>query len=191
MSLERPPNNFDKGIEIVSGYSIEYWVRKVDSDFKRSGFTFFALFYAPYDGLVLRMYPLFWPNDGLKIPLTIQKGDALRNESGVLAERRGDITSWQSPIIWSISASEVGIYETTLPSKGWYTISILGPIQIDSRGDPQSSTSTHITYISNYDYLQIFGRFQTHEKWESHHFCNNKEMVIKILKIQINIFMKI
>lgn len=155
MSLERPHTHFDRGIELVSGYSIEYWVRKVDSDFERSGFTFFTIFYAPYEDLTLRMYLFFWPRDGLEIPLTIQRGNALRNDSGTFIGRRGNITTWQSPVIWSINASMVGIYEATLPSKGWYTLSISGPIQIDSRDDPRSPTSIHISYIPYYDYLQI------------------------------------
>lgn len=155
MSLERPPTHSDRGVVLVSGYSIEYWVRRVDSDFTRSGFTFFAIFYAPYDSLTLRMYLFFWHRDGLEIPLTIQRGNALRNESGIFVEMRGNITTWQSPVIWSINASRVGIYEATLPSRGWYTLSISGPIQIQSRDDPPPSTSLHISYIPYFYDLQI------------------------------------
>ncbi len=155
MSLERPPTYSDRGIILVSGYSIEYWVRKVDSDFRRSALTSFAVFYAPYEDLTLRMHLFFWPRNILEVPLTIQSGNALRNESGIFVGRRGDIITWQSPVVWSINVSKVGIYETILPSKGWYTLSISGPIQIQSRDDPQSATSLHISYIPYFNDLQI------------------------------------
>lgn len=131
--IKRPFARFGTGLEIISGYSIEYQQSRVNShfDFSHDGST--ALFYSPQDNLTLRMYP-FISSVMSFIPLTIQRGNAYMNESGVLVEKRGDQTLWQSPILMSLNISENGVYDVRLPSKGWYTISMKGPIRRSSGG---------------------------------------------------------
>jgi len=154
ISMRNPPSHFDRGIIIVSGYSVEYWSIKTDHGVE-SNRDFFVVFYAPEDNLTLRISLFFWPREGLEIPLTLQEGNAFHNESGIRVGRRGNITIWQSPIIWSMNTSSVGSYETTLPYKGWYTLCITGPIQIDRPNN--ASSHPHLQRILNpqYDYIQI------------------------------------
>jgi len=133
ISIKRPKTYHFTGIQIVSGYSIDYWYRWTDDGHER-GFNFDIVFYSPQDNLTLRMYLFIYPGTGADIPLTLQKGNAYLNESGVFVEERYNITVWQSPVIWSMNASKKGAYEAPLPSKGWYTLSMTGPIQRTSSG---------------------------------------------------------
>jgi len=123
MSIGNPHTYFSAGIQIVSGYSIDYWHSWPDR-----GFNFDTVFYSPQDNLTLRMYLFIYPGTGADIPLTLQKG------ARVFVEERYNITVWQSPVIWSMNASENGAYEALLPSKGWYTLSMTGPMQRTSSG---------------------------------------------------------
>jgi len=129
ISIRNPHTYFSAGIQIVSGYSIDYWHSWPDR-----GFNFDTVFYSPQDNLTLRMYLFIYPVTGVDIPLTLQKGNAYLNESGVFVEERYNITVWQSPVIWSMNASENGAYEVLLPSKGWYTLCMTGPIRRTSSG---------------------------------------------------------
>ncbi len=61
-------------------------------------------------------------------------GNALRNESGIMVEKRLNYTVWQSPVIWSVNATENRAYEVTLPTRGWYTLSMTEPIRRRSDG---------------------------------------------------------
>ncbi len=149
MSIRRPKTYYDKGIELVSGYNINY--QKIDDKYD---LNFFILFYAPLDNLTLKIDLFLWPQD-VQVPLTIQKGNALRNETGVLVGRIGGMRVWQSPIIWSINASRVGDYEALHPLKGWYTICITGPIQIDEPEDPRFASHLHLRRILGYNCITI------------------------------------
>ena len=110
ISIGKPHTYFSTGIHIVSGYSIDYWYSWPDR-----GFNFATVFYSPQDNLTLRMYLFIYPGTGADIPLTLQKGNAYRNESVVFVEERYNITVWQSPVRWSVNASENGAYEALLP----------------------------------------------------------------------------
>ncbi|HUS77892.1 MAG TPA: winged helix-turn-helix domain-containing protein [Patescibacteria group bacterium] len=92
------------------------------------------VFYVPFDGTVLRIVNTMFniPKD-FYMPLSLQKGNALLNESGVVHrsfEIMGEtFTDWCSPVIWSHNATGWGnIYEVGLPTKGWYTLSLTGPM---------------------------------------------------------------
>jgi hypothetical protein len=52
----------------------------------------------------------------------------------VLVKKRGEETIWQSPILRSLNITENGVYDVLLPSRGWYTISMSGPIRKSSGG---------------------------------------------------------
>jgi hypothetical protein len=131
ISIMRPKTYHFTGVQIVSGYSIDYWHRWPDDG---HGFNFAIVFYSPQDNLTLHMSLFIYPGTGADIPLTLQKGNAYLNESGVFVEERYNITVWQSSVIWSVNASENGAYEALLPSKGWYTLSMTGPLQRTSGG---------------------------------------------------------
>jgi len=147
--IERPFARLDPGLEIISGYCIEYQQSRVNShfDFSHTGST--AVFYSPQDNLTLRMYPFISLLTSF-IPLTIQRGDAYMNESGVLVEEKGEETLWQSPILRSLNITESGVYDVRLPSKGWYTISMRGPIRRSSGG---SYTSRLLGQMINGTYV--------------------------------------
>jgi len=133
LSIKSPHTQWSTGIEIVSGYSISYWHRWGDIGLEERGSSF-IVFYSPYENLVLRMYHSIFPPTGMDIPLTLQKGNAFLNQSGVLVMRIGNYTEWQSPTMWAVNVSENKGYEVLLPSKGWYTLSMLGPISKSGSG---------------------------------------------------------
>jgi hypothetical protein len=131
--INRPHARFSQGLEIISGYNIEYEQSRTNSHFDYFFDGRRALFYSPQDNLTLRVYPFISLVESF-IPLTIQIGNAYQNESGVLVERRGEETIWQSPVLSSLNITENGVHDVLLPSKGWYTISMIGPVRKSSGG---------------------------------------------------------
>lgn len=79
--------------------------------------------YTSYDNctlhLTLQMHSI---SSGLHMPLTVQKGSTFDVETDEIA-----------PVIWSANATMTGEYSILLLSKGWYTISLVGPITTISR----------------------------------------------------------
>jgi len=133
--IQNPYTRFSHGFDIVSGYSLEYEEIRIDSHLEHSVSGFYAMIYAPIDNLTLRMYPFVsFPIDGFELPLTLQRGNAFRNESGVPVEEGPLVTHWQSPIIWSVNATDKEVYDARLTSRGWYTLSMTGPIRIGRGG---------------------------------------------------------
>jgi len=131
--ITRPFARFSLGLEIISGYSLEYEQSRTNSHFDHSFDGPRALLYSPQDNLTLRMYSFISLMESF-IPLTIQWGNAYLNESGVLVQIRGEETIWQSPILRSLNITKNGVHDVLLPSKGWYTISRIGPIRKSSGG---------------------------------------------------------
>ncbi len=131
--ITRPYARLVQGLEIVSGYSLEYQQSRTNSHFDHTVVGHRVVFYSPQKNLTLRMSPFISLVESF-IPLTIQRGNAYQNESGVLVEMRGAETIWQSPILRSLNITENGVYDVLLPSKGWYTISMSGPIRKSSGG---------------------------------------------------------
>jgi DNA-binding transcriptional ArsR family regulator len=130
--------HFSRGIYAVSGWTLSY---KHDT-FKESPFEknyyppyFYAAFYAPVDNLTLYLQPgRQFPMGEFSYPLTLQQGNAWMNESAVRVEQTYpdlNITEvmWQSPIIWGMNVTETAQLEVPLPSEGWYTICMTGPIR--------------------------------------------------------------
>ncbi len=99
------------------------------------------VFYAPYDNLNLRVY-LYINNlpEDFYIPVTLQKGNALLNESAVVfreSEFLG-VTYYVmgAPIIWSKNITGGGAYlDIEIKNRGWYTLSLTGPITVSGYGD--------------------------------------------------------
>jgi len=79
---------------------------------------FYCAVYTPYDGCTLDLF-LFvhWISSGSYATPTVQDGNVF--DLG---------TNETAPVIWSVNATANGEYSVPLPSKGWYTISLGGPI---------------------------------------------------------------
>lgn len=73
--------------------------------------------YVPYDNFTLNLYLFTHATYETVIPITVQEGDIFNLETQAAA-----------PIIWSANATITGIYSVPLTSKGWYTISLFGPV---------------------------------------------------------------
>jgi len=140
ISIKRPYTRFDRGYSIVSGFSLEYWHDWAYESPIRAWRRQFIVFYAPLEGLTLMMHlHAVCSEEGVLFPLTLQRGNAFRNESGVFVEERiypdgGRETVWQSPVIWALNATADESYEVALPSEGWYTLCMTGPIRKPSTG---------------------------------------------------------
>ena len=101
-----------------------------------------GVFYAPSDNLNLKIrlsMPFF--QEDFYLPVTLQRGNALLNESGVVIKlfeyRNMTYAEWRSPVIWSENLTQ-GWHnlDIELPGRGWYTLSLTGPIEVSSTGDP-------------------------------------------------------
>jgi len=132
LTVKKPVTRYSSGLIIVSGYTLEYRYDK-DDEYVWIEDSATAI-YSPLDNLTLKMYLSLNAPNGVYLPLTIQRGNAFLNESGVLVYQHGNYTVWQSPVIWSANASEWRAYHAVLPSKGWYTLSLVGPIGKTSSG---------------------------------------------------------
>ena len=63
------------------------------------------------------------------------------NESGVVFhsyEACGKTCfEWQSPVFWSKNVTSLfGWIEVEIPTRGWYTLSLTGPVKVSSGGSP-------------------------------------------------------
>ena len=141
ISVKQPYTRFAPGYSIVSGFNLEYWHDWAYESPIRTWRRQFIVFYAPVEGLRLKMHLYaVCSEEGVLIPLTLQKGNAFHNESGVFVEERVNPdppyreTIWQSPVIWSHNATGDEAYEAALPSEGWYTLCMTGPILKPSTG---------------------------------------------------------
>ena len=104
------------------------------------------VFYSPQDELVLHIDLMSTAPKGLYIPLTLQQGYAFRNESSipVYSEALGTelIKVWQSRVLWSVNSTMPSqSYDIVLPTEGWYTLSLTGPITVEDDGDAHITAS--------------------------------------------------
>jgi len=118
-----------KGVRIVSQYDLT--VSRWGHSESEVGKTI-ALLYAPIDNLTI--YMLLDNPQRLFLPLTVQKGNIFNNASGVFLRESHGVAVWRSPVIWSMNATDTNIFMACLQSKGWYTFSVGGPIDVDSSG---------------------------------------------------------
>lgn len=100
------------------------------------------VFYTPLDNVTLQVY-LTIRNmpEGFYLPVSLQKGNALMNESGVAfySCETYDKTyfEWLSPVFWSKNVtSSFGWIEVEIPTRGWYTLSLTGPVTVSDDGYP-------------------------------------------------------
>jgi hypothetical protein len=88
--------------------------------------NFFAMIYNPRENSTLKLYLYdVFPENKISVPLCVQKGYATKGEE---ATETWDKSHKFAPIIWSLNPTGRGSYLVPLPSKGWYTVSIMGPI---------------------------------------------------------------
>ncbi|MBS7653228.1 MAG: hypothetical protein QW638_04990 [Candidatus Bathyarchaeia archaeon] len=103
---------------------------------------FSTVLYIPVDNSSLELYLwAIFPEGRIEIPLCIQEGRARRREEATDIWREVEVRPpcgakegmemWRemvAPIIWRINATEKGRYSIPIPHRGWYTVSLLGPI---------------------------------------------------------------
>jgi len=97
---------------------MNYKIDEFDSGFRFEGFPWYCVIYSPYDDSTL--YLALSINTILTeshFPISVQEGNVF-----VLG------TNETAPVIWSANATASSIYSVPLASKGWYIISLVGPI---------------------------------------------------------------
>jgi hypothetical protein len=120
------------GVQIVNKYAITFYYlnQSVSGEGKTYGTGPVLLVYVPVEGSVVDLNVFVNPIDLYELDLTLQRGNALKNETLV----EYDITypdgshAWASPIVWELKTAKNGVYETPSLGKGWYTFSIFGPV---------------------------------------------------------------
>lgn len=138
----RPFTHFSDGLYAVSGWTLSYeHDTSRERPYEENHYPpyFYAVVYAPVDNLTLYLQPgKQFPMGEFSYPLTLQQGNAWMNESAVRVELTYpglNVTDvkWQSPIIWQMNVTDTAQLEVPLPSEGWYTLCMTGPIR-KSRG---------------------------------------------------------
>jgi len=79
----------------------------------------YCVIYSPYDNSTLDL--LLLTHNVLSesyIPISVQEGNVFDLRTNEIA-----------PVIWSVNATVTSIYSVPLASKGWYTISLFGPVK--------------------------------------------------------------
>jgi hypothetical protein len=102
------------GVHVLVGYSTP--IRGICG--AEGPFT--ATIYIPRDDAILEIEAYFWgvhPQPDFVFHLSIQRGDVYE-------------TSGPHPVIWMCNMTGIDTYRVEIPSRGWYTFSILGPIEI-------------------------------------------------------------
>ena len=108
----------EKGASLQSIYTLRYEFDKTDTRFRIQG-PWVCLVYSPYDNSKLRLTLSVStiPSDS-HVSVTVQEGNLF--DLG---------TNETAPVIWKANATASSTYSVPLASKGWYTISIIGPVR--------------------------------------------------------------
>lgn len=129
----------DSGIVLVKRKELRYMYQKEhnpmrDHSILEESKNYVMVFYSPVDNATLNLVAIHGYMSELKsMPITIQKGNALKNESAIVV-KSGYVKDhyfevWQSEILWSTNTTSFGnTYDVSIPSKGWYTLCLTGPI---------------------------------------------------------------
>ena len=81
-------------------------------------------FYLPSKSLVINVTLNIALPEGVYLPLVVQYLDAPMIQ-GVNDHNR---STWMSPILWSVNITESGARAFSIPSQGWYVVSLCGPV---------------------------------------------------------------
>ena len=135
LSKSNPVIYGQNGVHLVSGWSLDYRYDSSDSGFFNLG-NCYCIFYSPGENLTLELSPVKqYPVHDYVYPLSIQKGNAFQNVSSVYVETyyeemNTSYGEWMSPVVWQRNVTSTRPIQVTLPSEGWYTISMTGPISL-------------------------------------------------------------
>ncbi len=137
---DSPDTRFINGLEVVSGSTISYSHDMTKELPERFTYDHYSIFYSPIENATLHISSgKLLPKGDFPFPLTLQKGNAVLNESGVRVETIHEETNttyvqWQSPIIWQRNVTGTESIDIVLDDVGWYTLSMTGPIRRTSSG---------------------------------------------------------
>jgi DNA-binding transcriptional ArsR family regulator len=108
----------EKGASLQSEYTMRYKFYNIDSAFSFEGFPWYCAVYSPYDNSTLCLdLSISTILTESQFPISVQKGNVFDLGANETA-----------PVIWSANATMSSIYSVPLASKGWYTISLVGPV---------------------------------------------------------------
>lgn len=113
-----------EGARLSKEFTLKIQSSKIEGIQRGSFYEFYGgplsrYIYVPQDDCVIEIefYQWFPLNPGRWIPLSIQKGDAydMKNPEN-------------ATILWSADLNRSGTYEAHVPERGWYTVSLIGPV---------------------------------------------------------------
>ncbi len=81
-------------------------------------------FYLPSKSLVINVTMNIALSEGTYLPLVVQDLDAPM----IQGVNEFNKSTWISPIIWSANVTDTRVYNVTVPSQGWYVVSLCGPV---------------------------------------------------------------
>jgi hypothetical protein len=119
------------GVQIVNKFPMTYtYLNQSEGNHPHIFGESYIMIYVPVEGSVVDLNLFVEPVNLYELDLTLQRGNAWRNETWVRQDVPGfeGISTWLSPIVWEVKTMGNGVYETTPLSKGWYTLSFFGPI---------------------------------------------------------------
>jgi hypothetical protein len=95
------------------------------------------LFYAPDDYMTLNVVTIFTRPEIFYFPLTLQRGNAFEGENAYIEHSKVvfgyNVSLWLSPVHWSMNVSSYNqMFDIELPTKGWYTLCLTGPVIVYS-----------------------------------------------------------
>ena len=118
-------------VHIVKGFTLfQRYSKNVGSP---NDIQVVMLFYAPDDGMTLNVATIFTRPEIFYFPLTLQRGNAFEGENAYIVHSEvafgHNHSVWQSPIHWAMNVTSYNqMFDIELPAKGWYTLSITGPV---------------------------------------------------------------
>jgi hypothetical protein len=146
----------DSGTQIVSSYFMSFsYVKRASDFYTMDRKTSIIVFYVPMNGSSANLELEVVDNVAYDLDLTLQKGNAWVNETWVKVGTTPvyNLTKLQSPVVWSLKTRggdqyHHGLYETPALSRGWYTVSLFGPVTIIT--DDKSVLGNWIQYPQFY-----------------------------------------
>lgn len=117
----------EKGASLQSEYTLRYEVEGFEFDEE-----------SLIEGSMIKLKGpshcvIYFPNDNFTLYLVLTINTILYESYVPINVQEGNVfdlrTNETAPVIWSLNATASGIYSVPLVSKGWYTISLFGPIK--------------------------------------------------------------